>query len=772
MLKANLASAIIIGGAEKLKDGVKNLGETLKSLPAESLKLLGSGIKELSEEIIKIGTEALKTGMSFDSAMSQLAATLGITSADIQSNIGGAGDMFETLREKAREMGSATVFSAQESAEALNILAMSGFSAEESMSMVEDVLHLAAAGSMDMASAAGYVSGAMKGFNDATKDAGYYADLMAKGATLANTNVQELGDAMSSGAATASAYGQSADSMTLSLLRLAEQEVTGSAAGTALAAAMKNLYTPSDQAKKALKELGVAAYDEAGAALDFNDVVNSLAAAFSGMSEEQANAYKQTIFGIQGLEAFNKMTVTGVEKQEEWAAALSLASDGIGEAAKQYDTMTDNMEGDLKKLSAAFDDLMIEVSDALGPSARLILSGFTELLSGNVDEGIDLIMQGIDSLDELLQSLGPTAKAALDRFLDTFAEHFPDVAESGVELLLQLVVGICRAFPELIPAAAEAVKVIGDTLWDNRGLIVEAGENLIRGLWEGIKSLGPWLLEKAGALVSEIMGLFTGKEGFDTHSPSKWSEGVFRNVMEGAAIGLEEGSEAASSAGAAAIERIIEAVESKRDELEDELTTIAAIVSDTFKELTASLDLKTDISELEYQLWERQYDAGNTALRDAEAELEHAKEFLESVKDMYADSEDADAGASMIEAAENSVAALQAEYDALKDQSELEKYTHKQEMLAAQMENQVDVVSAAEAAYQAIAEQYGENSEESLRYQKQLLQEQIELQKLRDTLAEVAEARQALYEVDDTALRASAMRTMSELATMSTSLGT
>ncbi|MBR5112800.1 MAG: phage tail tape measure protein, partial [Clostridia bacterium] len=85
------------------------------------------------------------------------------------------------------------------------ILAMSGYDANQSISMIEDVLHLAAAGSMEMGDAAGFISGALKGFNDETKDSRYYADLMAKGATLANTSVSQLGEAMASGAAGAAA---------------------------------------------------------------------------------------------------------------------------------------------------------------------------------------------------------------------------------------------------------------------------------------------------------------------------------------------------------------------------------------------------------------------------------------------------------------------------------------------------------------------------------------------------------------------------------------
>ena len=347
--------------------------------------LAGLGLGVAGASFMK---DTVAAGKEFDSAMSQVAATLGLTSAEIEANVGGAGDTFDALRAKAQDMGKSTIYSASESADALNILAMSGYKADESIAMVEDVLHLAAAGSMDMASAAGYVSGAIKGFGGSAEDAGHFADLMAKGATLANTSVQQLGEAMSDGASGAAAYGQSADSMTVSLLRLAEQNEVGAAAGTALAAAYKNIYSPTNQAAEALEKLGVKAYDANGNARDFNDVTNELAGALSGYTEEEQAAYKQTIFGIQGLNAFNKMTVTGIDKQNEWKESLAGASDGMGEAAKQYDTMTDNLQGDVSSFQSALEGLQISLSDSLTPALRDFVQWGTEGL-GQVTEYIN-----------------------------------------------------------------------------------------------------------------------------------------------------------------------------------------------------------------------------------------------------------------------------------------------------------------------------------------------------------------------------------------------
>lgn len=489
-------------GLDEAEGKASNFGSSLKNGLATAAKAGAAAITAASTAVVGFGLASLKTGMEFDSSMSQIAATLGITTDDIKNNVNGAGDTFDALRKKAQEMGAATNFSASQAADGLNILAMSGFSATDSIEMVEDVLHLAAAGSMDMASAAGYVAGALKGFGGSAEDAGYYADLMAKGATLANTSVSQLGDAMSSGAAGAAAYGQSADSMTLALLRLAEQGDVGAAAGTALSAAMKNLYTPTDQAKKAMTALGVSAYTADGKARDFNDVVNDLSKSMEGMTaEEQAN-YKSTIFGIQGLDAYNKMTVTGIDKQKQWADALAHASDGIGETAKQYETMTDNMQGDLDILSSAFDGLKIAVSDTLMDSAREFVQfgsdALSQLTAGFQNGGIEGAMEVLGGL--------------ISDGLGLIMSKVPDVVSAGMQLLTAFISGIADSSDIIVQSALDAVGVLADALVANPNTIIDAAFQIINALVTWIGEYSPYLIETAGELIASLAVALTSPD--------------------------------------------------------------------------------------------------------------------------------------------------------------------------------------------------------------------------------------------------------------------
>ena len=497
---------------ESVKGGLKKFGEVAKNIGIMAVKAFA----DMTKQAISFSKSAISVGQEFDSSMSQVAATLGMTTDAIKNNVNGAGDTFDMLREKAKEMGSSTNFSASQAADGLNTLAASGYTAEQSIDMIEDVLHLSAAGTMDMASAAGYIAGTMKGFKNETKKAADYADLMAKGATLAKTSVAQLGEAMASGAAGASAYSQTSESMTVALLRLAEQGDVGSAAGTALSAAMKNLYTPSDKAKKALAELGISAYDTNGKARDFNTVVNELNNSLSKYTEEQQNAYKQSIFGQQGLNAYNKMVVTAIDKQNEWTQALANCS---GEAANQYATMTDNLQGDIDSWNSALDGFKIELSDKLMPTVREFVQFGTESMSsitkGFQENGFDGVMDalsdslnnGITMITQKLPQFLSVAKTIVLALVKGIVNNLPEIVNAALELVVALLTGLMEALPELIPAAVGCIQTIVDTLLapKNLKLLIDSALDLVIALVDGLMENLDELIDAAFAIIENLI---------------------------------------------------------------------------------------------------------------------------------------------------------------------------------------------------------------------------------------------------------------------------
>lgn len=450
-------------------------------------------VSSVTDAARKCVASALKTGMSFDTAMSQVAATMGTTVDQIQG-----------ISDKAKEMGATTKYTATEAAEGMNILAMAGLSAEEQISGIETVLSLASAGAMDLASSASYVTGTVKGFADSMENAQYYADLMAKGATMANTDVSGLGEALSGSAATANAYGQSADSVTLSLLRLAEQNVVGSAAATAMNRAMADLYTPTSQAATALDQLGVSAYDAKGNARDFNDVVDDLNSALSRYSDEEANALKSTIFTTQGLNAFNKMTVSSAEKVEDFKKGLAGASEefgGAGAAAGQAATQIDNLEGDLTLLSSATDGLALAFYNTFSDAARSVVQEGTAMVS---ELTAALESDGVPGVLSAARNIASGLAAG-------FVQQAPALLQTGVDTAVSLIdalsSGMAQGIPAFLGRALPMLVQFTGQLRENAGRLIDAGLNLVVQLAQGIADSLPVLVENVPAIVSNIAGI-------------------------------------------------------------------------------------------------------------------------------------------------------------------------------------------------------------------------------------------------------------------------
>lgn len=499
-------------------------GETLKNVVSKgaeaakvAIEATIAAIAAISTAVIKFAKESVETGMQFDAAVSQIGATLGYTVDEINDKTSDASKNMEMLRGKAEEMGAATSFSATEAAEGLNILAMSGYSAEEACSMINDVLALAEAGSLGLAEAAKYVAGAMKGFNDETKDSQYYADLMAKGATLAATDVNALGEAMSTGAATAASYSQSADSMTVSLLRLANQGTTGSEAATMLARAMADVYTATPVAQEALEKLNVSAFDD-GKPREFGDVLEDINQALSGMSEEEALATKNAIFTTNGLKAFNQMMATSSEQVSAWTDALDNAT---GSAAAQSEMMNDNLTGDIKKFNSALDGAKIALSDSLTPALRdfvqyggasvaKLTKAFKE---GGLSGAIAELGPVLDGVIERINEVIPGVISVASEIITALAKQLPNLLKnmlpsliSGVSSVIKM---LTQQFPAIFKVISDAMPVLINAFTSILPEVLKAGLLVITELARGIAESLPTMVPQIVEIITEIVDVLT-----------------------------------------------------------------------------------------------------------------------------------------------------------------------------------------------------------------------------------------------------------------------
>ena len=534
--------------------GIENLG----SIAQKGMAVIGAASAAAVAGVAAIGAQAVSTGKAFTQGMSQVSATLGYSVSDLNDSASESFRNMEKLTAKAEEMGAKTAFSASQAADGLNILAQSGYNADESIEMINSVLDMAASGGLSLDAAASYIAGSMKGF---TKEAGnfadkaeasaYYADLIAKGATLANTNVQQLGEALSQASSTANTYGQSAQATETALLRLAEQNEIGSAAATALAAAMKNLYSPTDQAKQALDALGVSAYDANGKARDFNQVVDELKNALYQIDDEsERNAIENAIFGIQGQAAFDKMISSSAEKVQSFYDALEYTESGAkGSAATQAETMLDNLAGDITILESALDGLKIKlfknldaplrdavqhvtgyISDLTDAVQAGGLDGLAAALGAKIPEAFDFLSGYLPKISEIggkfLLSLGngfvrhlPDTAGTIARtgkqLISGFFKTLPDAAVMGVTILEQLTSGIENGLPELIRSGQNLLKDFADSMQKKNLRFSRLGKKILKSVTGSISENIPLLTDSVLHLLDFVISLLTDSKNLN-----------------------------------------------------------------------------------------------------------------------------------------------------------------------------------------------------------------------------------------------------------------
>lgn len=489
---------------------------------------------------------SIDSGMNFDTAMSQVAATMGTTVEKI-----------ENVKTKAEEMGRTTKYTATEAAEGMNILAQAGLSADEQISGIGTVLNLASAGAMSLEESASYTAGAVKGFGDSMSNASYYADLMAKGATLANTDVRGLGEAFSGSAATAKNYGQAADSVTLSLLRLAEQNVTGSEASTALNRAMADLYTPTDDASKALDQLKVSAYKTNGEAKDFNDLVDELNGSLQGMTAEQKNNALATIFTTQGLQAFNKMTASSDATVQKFWKGIQ---DSSGSAAQQAATQLDNLKGDITLLSSATEGLELGFYNTFSGAIRGAIKGITSEVSGLAEAmesggisgafsklaqdainfsgqlpgltkiGGDLINGLFSSVTQNSGSITTAVGQLLNNLASTISVGLNVFTSVGVNLLTTIASGMTQGIPTFLGQALPMLTQFTESLRSNAGKLINAGLALIQNIAQGLINSIPVLIAYVPTIITNLAGII------NDNAPKILATGV--TIITNLAIGL------------------------------------------------------------------------------------------------------------------------------------------------------------------------------------------------------------------------------------------
>ena len=567
-----------ITGDTRLDASGFNKGLSAMSVAAGNLI---SGLTQAATgKLTALAKTSVGVGMSFQSSMSQVAATMGVGVDQIQS-----------LTDKAKEMGSTTAFTATQAADALNYLALAGYDANKAAEVLPSVLNLAAAGGMDLAYASDLVTDAMASLNlEANKqNVDEFGNKLAKAASKANANVSQLGEAILTVGGTAANLKGGTTELTTALGLLANVGIKGAEGGTHLRNIILSLQSPTDDATKLMEQLGLQVYDAQGNMRGLDDILTDLSGSLAGLTQGQKDSVINALFNKTDLAAVNGLLAAQGEQWESLAQQIDAAGEAAGDSgamAQMAETQLDNLQGSVTIMQSALEGLQLGIYDYLepslneaakwgsecfstltkalsegGPEAMLQAAGqiisdlaasVTAQLPGLATSGTEIIVQLaedivaatpamldaaagvmaalVQGIVDNLPSLIDSATKVIVQFTHYLSDHAGDLMDAGIQLLEQLIIGITDNLPQLITAAAELTAKFSAALISHLPDLLNCGAALLTTLVDGIIRSIENLGEAALACIAKLTGVWDG-------SMDEWGH-IGENIVNGLLNGI------------------------------------------------------------------------------------------------------------------------------------------------------------------------------------------------------------------------------------------
>lgn len=325
--------------------------------------------------------ESVNSFQDFESMMSQVKAISGAT-----------GQEFDDLTAKAQEMGATTKFTATESAEAFNYMAMAGWKPQQMIDGISGIMSLAAASGEDLGTTSDIVTDALTAFGLQAGDAGHFADVLAQASANANTNVSMLGESFKYVAPVAGAMNYSVEDTSLALGLMANASIKGSMAGTALKTSLANMAAPTDSMAAAMDKYGISLTDSEGNMKSLRGVIDNLRGSLGGLSETEQTAAASTIFGKEAMAGMLAIINASEEDYNKLSTAIGNSKDA---AEGMADTMLDNLKGSFTLMQSAIEGTENAFGKRLSPYLRGIAGGITDMMP-EITDGINAIMDVAD----------------------------------------------------------------------------------------------------------------------------------------------------------------------------------------------------------------------------------------------------------------------------------------------------------------------------------------------------------------------------------------
>ena len=493
---------------------------------------VGVGVKAFGAVTAATGafaTASIKAGADFDTAMSQVQATMLKTSEQMENEMGtavlhtsdGIKNFSGNLRDFAQFLGKNTAFSATQAAEALNFMALAGYSTQQSMDMLPNVLNLAAAGAMDLATASDMVTDTQTAFGLSAERTTQMVDEMAKAASTGNTSVQQLGEAFLvvgglaqelNGGMVTLANGTKApvdglQEMEIALTAMANAGVKGSEAGTHMRNMIMKLSKPTKDGIATMGELSLKVWDAEGNMRSLRDIMSDLNTGLSTLTQEEKINAIADLFNARDLASAEALlgAVSG-----DWDKIGESILNASGSAAEMANIQLDNLTGDITLFKSALEGVQISISDKLNPALR------------------EMVQSGIKGLDSLNEALGTgnfknviyVLTEQVKGLVKSFIDAAPQFLEVGTMIFGSLVEGITSNADGFLELANTIFQYLVTGISENTDGFIEMAGQLLLGFINGITAGLPVVTEGAVQILNGLA------EGITANLPTLISTGM------------------------------------------------------------------------------------------------------------------------------------------------------------------------------------------------------------------------------------------------------
>ncbi|HEA6097082.1 TPA: phage tail tape measure protein [Staphylococcus aureus] len=351
----------------KLGTNFNNFGPKLQEI-GNSMKNVGRNMTMYVTAPVVAGfAVAAKKGIEFDDSMRKVKATSGAT-----------GEEFEALKKKAREMGATTKFSASDSAEALNYMALAGWDSKQMMEGLSGVMDLAAASGEELEAVSDIVTDGLTAFGLKAKDSGHFADILAQTSSKANTDVRGLGEAFKYVAPVAGALGYTIEDTSIAIGLMSNAGIKGEKAGTALRTMFTNLSSPTRAMGNEMERLGISITDSNGKMIPMRKLLDQLREKFKHLSKDQQASSAATIFGKEAMSG--ALAIINASDEDYQKLTKSIDS-STGASKRMADTMESGLGGKLRTLRSQLEELALTIYDRIEPALKIIVSAFSKVVT-------------------------------------------------------------------------------------------------------------------------------------------------------------------------------------------------------------------------------------------------------------------------------------------------------------------------------------------------------------------------------------------------------